>query len=59
MRTSNSSRSGGDSVAARGEMSESTEKQELKQGDRLARKLPYRRWPSNGDGVLQTVVGEE
>ena len=56
MRTSNSSRSGGDGVAARDEMSESTEKQELKEGDRLARNLHYRqvavrrRWSLADDG---------
>jgi len=46
-------------VAARDEMLESAEKQELKGGDRLARNLHYQRWPSDGDGVLQRVVEEE
>ena len=46
-------------MAARDEMLESAEKQELKGGDRLARNLHYQRWPSDGDGVLQMKVEEE
>ena len=46
-------------MAARDEMSESAEKQELKGGDRLACNLHYHRWPSDGDGALQILVEEE